>query len=88
MLIKEIIGKLVKEDQSLKAVPNYVIEGFIKEKYIEFSKEDVNLMTVNVQLVPKFTKDLNRETVINYYTDSKTNELVVTSLVDMNKSLE
>ena len=88
MLIKEIIGKLVKEDASLKALPNYTVEGFIKEKYNEFSKEDINLLTVNVQLIPKFSKDVARDAVINYYFDSKTNELIVNSAVDMNKSLE
>lgn len=88
MLVQEIIAKLVKNDDTLKTVPNYEIQGFVKEKYVDQSGEDITMMYVNVLLVPKFTKSISQDTICNFYLDSKTNELVVNSGIDMSKSLD
>jgi len=58
MLIKEVIGKLVKDDTSIKSIPNYKVNGFIQEKYNDFCKEDITNLTVNVEIVPKFGEGL------------------------------
>ena len=64
MLIKEIIGKLVKEDPSIKSLPQYKTNGFIQEKYNNFSKEDITQLTVNVELVPKFGAGVRPEAIV------------------------
>jgi hypothetical protein len=58
MLLKEIIGKVVKEDASIKSVPQYKVNGFIQEKYNDFCKEDITCLTISVEIVPKFGEGL------------------------------
>ena len=58
MLMKEVIGKIVKEDNSIKAVPQYKVDGFISEKYNDYCKEDITSLSINVELIPKFGEGL------------------------------
>ena len=87
MLIKEIIGKLVKEDPSIKSLPLFKTNGFIQEKFNNFNKEDITQLTVNVELVPKFKDELRTEALISLQYDADNNP-VCTSLVDPSKSIE
>ena len=65
MLIKEVIGKLVKEDPSIKSLPQFKTNGFIQEKFNNFSKEDITQLTVNVELVPRFKDELRAESLFS-----------------------
>ena len=64
MLIKETIGKIVKEDPSIKSLPQYKTNGFIQEKYNNYSKEDITQLTVNVELIPKFGEGIRPEAIV------------------------
>ena len=86
MLIKEIIGKQVKEDPSIKSLPQYKTNGFIQEKYNNFSKEDITQLTVNVEIVPKFSEGIRPEAVVVVTQNAET--FTCESIVDSTKSIE
>ena len=86
MLIKEIIGKQVKDDPSIKSLPQYKTNGFIQEKYNNFSKEDITQLTINVELVPKFTDGLRPESV--FVVKPELDGFTFDTIVDPSKSIE
>jgi len=40
-LIRETLAKQVKEDATIKSLPQYKVNGFLNEKYNNFSKDDI-----------------------------------------------
>jgi|LauGreSBDMM110SN_4_FD.fasta_scaffold306356_1 hypothetical protein len=86
MLIKEIIGQQVKEHSSIKSLPQHKTNGFIQEKYNNFSKEDITQLTVNVEIVPKFSDGLRKEAV--FVVTSNADGYNYETVVDSSKSIE
>jgi hypothetical protein len=58
LLLKAVIGQLVKNDPSLKSIPQCKVAGFLQEKYNDFCKEDIMSLTIDVEIAPKFEDGL------------------------------